>query len=52
MELIILNILIAIGLIFLGSYITAWGIADIIINKSEGELLAIIRDLKNKVIKE
>ena len=48
MGLIILNILIALGLLFLGSYITAWCIAEIIITKTEGELLGIIRELKNK----
>ncbi len=48
MLMLIVNILIAIGLIYLGAYGTAWVIAGYIIERPEAEILAKIRELKKE----
>jgi hypothetical protein len=45
---IILNLLIAIGLLWLGAYGTAWAIAKIIIESSDAEILAKVREIKKE----
>ena len=46
---ILLNLLIAFGLVYLGEYIIVYGIASFIVYSSEAEILEKIRELKNKV---
>ena len=48
MAMFVLNLLIAIGLIWVGAYITAWGIAKIIIESSDAEILAKVREIRKK----
>ena len=48
MQMFILNLLIAIGLVSLGAYGTAWIIAVYIVDHSEVEILAKIRELKKE----
>ena len=45
---ILVNILIAIAIFSLGMYTTAWGIARIIIESSEVDILAKIREMKKE----
>lgn len=45
---IILNLLIAIGLIWAGVYGTAWAIAKIIMESSDAEILAKVREIKKE----
>ena len=45
---IILNLLIAIGLVWAGAYGTAWAIAKIIIESSDAEILAKVREIKKE----
>ena len=49
MMMILLNLLIAFGLVCLGGYMVAYGVASFIIYSSEAEILGKIRELKNKV---
>lgn len=45
---VLVNILIAIVFFSLGMYATAWGIAKIIIESSEVDILAKIREMKKE----
>ena len=44
----ILNFLIAIGLVWLGAYGTAWAIAKIIMESSDAEILAKVREIRKE----
>ena len=44
----ILNLLIALGLVWLGVYGTAWAIAKIIMESSDAEILAKVRELRKE----
>lgn len=48
MVMFILNLLIAIGLLWLGAYGTAWAIAKIIMESSDAEILAKIRKIRKE----
>ena len=48
MEMLILNLLIAIGLVWLGAYGTAYLIAGYILSNSETDILAKIREIKKE----
>ena len=48
MAMFILNLLIAIGLVWLGAYSTACAIAKIIMESSEAEILAKVREIKKE----
>ena len=48
MEMLVLNLLIAIGLIWLGAYGTAYLIAGYILSNSEVDILAKIREIKKE----
>ena len=48
MAMFILNLLVAIGLIWLGSYLTARGIAKIIMESSDAEILAKVREIRKE----
>lgn len=48
MTMFILNLLIAIGLVWLGAYGTAYLIAGYILSNSEADILAKIRELKKE----
>lgn len=48
MEMFILNLLIAIGLVWLGAHGTAYLIAGYILSNSEADILAKIRELKKE----
>ena len=48
MEMFVLNLLVAIGLIWLGAYGTAYLIAGYILSNSEADILAKIRELKKE----
>ena len=45
---ILVNILIAIAIFNLGMYVAAWGIARIIMESSEADILAKIREIKKE----
>ena len=45
----LLNLLVAIGLIWLGAYGTAYLIAGYILSNSEADILAKIREIKKEV---
>ena len=45
---VLVNILIAIVIYSLGMYATAWGIAKIIVESSEADILAKIREIKKE----
>lgn len=44
----ILNLLIAIGLVWAGAYGTAWAIAKIIMESSDAEILAKVREIRKE----
>ena len=44
----VLNLLIAIGLVWLGAYGTVWAIAKIIMESSDAEILAKVREIKKE----
>lgn len=46
MEMFLFNLFIAINLLLIGGYIVAWRIAKFIINSSEAEILAKVREYK------
>lgn len=48
MEMFILNLLFAIGLVWLGAYGTAYLIAGYILSNSEASILAKIREIKEE----
>lgn len=48
MEMFILNLLIAIGLVWLGAYGTSYLIAGYILSNSEADILAKIREIKKE----
>jgi hypothetical protein len=48
MEMFILNLLVAIGLVWLGAYGTAYLIAGYILSNSEASILAKIREIKKE----
>lgn len=48
MEMFVLNLLVAIGLIWLGAYGTVYLIAGYILSNSEADILAKIRELKKE----
>lgn len=48
MTMFILNLLIAIGLVWLGAYGTAWAIAKIIMESSDAEILAKVREIRKE----
>lgn len=48
MEMFVLNLLVAIGLIWLGAYGTSYLIAGYILGNSEADILAKIRELKKE----
>ena len=48
MKMFILNLLIAIGLVWLGAYGTAYLIAGYILSNSEADILAKIREIKKE----
>lgn len=48
MAMFILNLLIAAGLVWAGAYGTAWAIAKIIIESSDAEILAKVREIKKE----
>lgn len=48
MEMFVLNLLIAIGLVWLGAYGTAYLIAGYILSNSEIDILAKIREIKKE----
>ena len=48
MAMFILNLLIAIGLVQAGAYITAWAIAKIIMESSDAEILAKVREIRKE----
>ena len=48
MEMLVLNLLVAIGLVWLGAYGTAYLIAGYILSNSEADILAKIRELKKE----
>ena len=43
-----LNLAIAFGLLYLGAFVVSWAIAKFIIESSDAEILAKIKELKNK----
>lgn len=48
MAMFILNLLIAIGLVWAGAYSTTWAIAKIIMESSDAEILAKIREIRKE----
>lgn len=48
MEMFVLNLLVAIGLVWLGAYGTAWAIAKIIMESSDAEILAKVREIRKE----
>lgn len=48
MEMFILNLLVAVGLVWLGAYGTAYLIAGYILSNSETDVLAKIREIKKE----
>ena len=48
MAMFFLNLAIAIGLVWAGAYGTAWAIAKIIIESSDAEILAKIREIRKE----
>lgn len=48
MAMFFLNLVIAIGLVVAGAYGTAWAIAKIIIESSDAEILAKIREIRKE----
>jgi hypothetical protein len=48
MAMFILNLLIAIGLVWLGSYRLAWAITKIIRENSDAEILAMVRKIRKE----
>lgn len=48
MAMFILNLLIAIGLVWAGAYSTAWAIAKIILESSDAEILAKVREIRKE----
>lgn len=48
MTMFILNLLIAIGLVWAGAYSTAWAIAKIIMESSDAEILAKVREIRKE----
>ena len=48
MAMFFLNLAIAIGLVWVGAYSTAWAIAKIIIKSSDAEILAKVREIRKE----
>lgn len=48
MAMFFLNLAIAIGLFYLGAYTVSWAIAKFIIESSEAEILAKIREIRKE----
>jgi hypothetical protein len=48
MAMFVLNLLIAIGLVWLGAYGATWAIAKIILESSDAEILAKVREIRKE----